>query len=346
MNSAPLVLFLILFVALTCSAYFGMSVTNLETFKEGAVSGNAAAGGGTIDPQSIKDLQDSLNALLSKTNSGNPVDDNPLSNYYNWSAFWNTVANSNDLKTAMKSSNFIPKTAVIPPVCPTCTQCAGGSCGGVCNNCGGNGGSGTNSGSGNRFSDYLGSQGGGGGSGGGGRGGGRGGIPGSDGERAYQLAQDAGSGTVGFARDVGEAGLGVLAVGSMIGAGAVQGGVGLAKDTVSGGVGLAKDTVSGGVGLAKETVGGAIGLAREAGTGVASVLQSHPTQIGGPNSGGQGQGTSPGQGASQGQGTSMGLGQGQGTRGNMIDPYSYNGALVSKGGNYIPITTDFSAFAK
>ena len=29
-----------------------------------------------------------------------------------------------------------------------------------------------------------------------------------------------------------------------------------------------------------------------------------------------------------------------------IDPYSYNGALVSKGGNYIPLTDDFSAFRK
>jgi len=37
-----------------------------------------------------------------------------------------------------------------------------------------------------------------------------------------------------------------------------------------------------------------------------------------------------------------GFSQGNGS----IDSYSYYGALPSKGGNYIPITADFSAFSK
>lgn len=260
---------------------------------------------------------------------------NPLSDYYNWLAFWNTVASSDDIANAMKSSNFIPKTAVIPPVCPTCSQCSGGNCSGACTNCGGQGGSGTQTGYRNRFSDFLAlygqGQGLGGGQGGQGYGGGQGGS--SDGQRAFQLAEDAGSGTVGLVKDTGKAGLGVLAVGAGLGVGAVQGTVGLAKEAVGGTVGLAK-----------ETVGGAVGLAKDAGSGLVSVLKSNPTQLGGQGSeSGYGDQNSGELGSAGGT-----RGQGVGTRGGkgMIDPYSYNGALVSKGGNYIPITTDFSAFGK
>ena len=265
-------------------------------------------------------------------------DPNPLSEYDKWHAFWNVVVSSSDLATAMRSSNYVPKTAIIPPICPSCAH----SSGGVCTNCGGNGGSGSNTGRKNKFSDFLalyGAQGGayggaygpGGGPGGGPRGSG---IPGSDSERAYQMAKDAGSGTVGLVRDAGEAGLGVLAVGTVLGA-----------EAVGGTVGLAKEAVGGTVGLAKETVGGAIGLAKEAGSGLTGVLKSNPMQLGGGGEGGVG---GPGlngggmQDTRQGQGTRGGKGSSQ----NMIDPYSYNGALVSKGGNYMPITTDFSAFGK
>jgi hypothetical protein len=252
------------------------------------------------------------------------VSANPLSDYYNWLAFWNTVATSNDIATAMQTSNYIPKTAVIPPVCPTCTQCSGGGCtqGGVCTGCGGTGGSGTTTTTKNRFSDFISLYGNSIINEYGGSSGSDGGIYGSGGDadsiRAYELAKAAGSGTVG-----------------------------LLKDTGSGAVGLAKDTVGGTVGLAKDTVGGAVGLAREAGSGVAGLLKTNPTQVTGPNMGGSGQSY----GSAGADSSVAGLynqPQGVGTRGNqnMIDQYSYNGALVSKGGNYIPITSDFSAFGK
>lgn len=254
--------------------------------------------------------------------TGSGTDDaNSLSDYYNWLAFWTTVAGAKDKDSVFKASNYIPKTAVVPPVCPSCAYCSGGSCGGgVCTNCGGQGGDGT--GGGYSFADYL--------------------VKFGSGTK--DLVEDTGSGATSLVRDAGAAGLGVLAVGAGLGVGAVKGGVGLAKETVGGAVGLAK-----------ETVGGTIGLAREAGSGIAGALKSNPVQINQQNvdddsrrRDGYGRG---------GDGEQYYDGEGRGGRGTYtlpnaplgqsgIDPYSYNGALVSKGGNYIPITSDFSAFGK
>jgi hypothetical protein len=153
----------------------------------------------------------------------------------------------------------------------------------------------------------------------------------------------------------GGAGLGAYSLASktlnMTGKG-VSGAAGLAKDTVTGAVGLAKDTVGGAVGLAKDTVGGTVGLLKSAGTGVKDILTPGQGQ-------GQGQGQVQGQYGGQGQGQyGGGQGQGQGPYMNSqvsaryntapgADPYSYYGALPSKGqSNYIPITADFSAFSK
>ena len=268
---------------------------------------NKGADTPAYDPNILKDTD--------KDTGTNDVK-NPLSDYYNWLAFWNTVASSSDIANAMRSSEYIPKTAIVPPICPTCTQCAGGNCSGVCNGCGGSGGSGTSTGTKNKFSDYLARFGN--ASTGSSLGVGTGGVSGNvydnpDSQRAYQLAKDAGSGTTG-----------------------------LLRDAVGGTVGLAKETVGGTVGLAKETVGGAIGLVKDAGSGVASVLKTDPTKVTGPTMGGQSGQIAGGGGIDQ----PIGIGTRKGDSQSAIDPYSYNGALVSKGGNYIPITSDFSAFAK
>jgi hypothetical protein len=250
---------------------------------------------------------------------------NSLSDYYNWLAFWTTVAGAKDKESVFKASNYIPKTAVVPPVCPSCAYCSGGRCGGgVCTNCGGQGGNGTSGGY--RFADYLVKF-----------GSGTKDLVEDAGSGATNLVRDAGSGATNLVRDAGTAGLGVLAVGAGLGVGAVQGGVGLAKETVGGAVGLAK-----------ETVGGTIGLAREAGSGVVGALKSHPMKIRERREDGeyrrQDGADYPDRDGRGGRGTytlpNAPLGQ------SGIDPYSYNGALVSKGGNYIPITSDFSAFGK
>ena len=268
------------------------------------------------------------------------VTPNPISDYYNWVAFWNTVANSNDPNAMFQSSNYIPKTSVVPHVCPNCPQRANaGANAGVCTSCGGQGGSGTTSTYKNKFADFLAVHG--------------NGYKGdgkwdSRGPGLGRLAEEAGSGAVdltktvlndatGLARDTGSGVKGFL------------------EDTGSGAVGLLKDTGSGAVGLLKDTSSGAVGLLKDTGSGVAGILKSNPAQLNNPYNGTQnGQGGQGGQAGSSvnspyqsgyySQGTYNLPNNPLGIQG--IDPYSYNGALVQKGSNYIPITDDFSAFRK
>jgi hypothetical protein len=249
------------------------------------------------------------------------ISGNDLSSYYNWLAFWTTVAGASDKDAVFKASNYIPKSAVVPPVCPSCAYCSGGKCGdGVCANCGGQGGGGTSGQGGYRFADYV----------------------SNFGSGTKDLVQDSGSGVKDLLEDTGSGATNLVRD-------AASGTVGLAKDTVGGAVGLAKETVGGAVGLAKDTVGGAVGLVKDAGSGIAGVLKSHPMQISDRyneyDRDGRGDRYNEydrdGRG---GPGTYTLPNEPLGRTG--IDPYSYNGALVSKGGNYIPITSDFSAFGK
>jgi hypothetical protein len=261
-----------------------------------------------------------------------------------WLAYWTVVAGGDKY-----SDDYLLKTQVVPPVCPSCPSCPNN---GTCTNCGGQGGSGTLSGSGTSVA----------GTGAGSRTGPNNLTVSAGGSSAYAttanpdtlggattiqtmevtkgLENIAGTGANVIEKTVDTAGNIVEKTGS--------GAVGLLKDTgsgasnlitsgASGAAGLLRDTVSGAVGLAKDTVSGAIGLAKEAGSGVTNVLS------GGGRSG-QSAGYSSGQSAGYGSRQSAGYGSGQSQ--GLIDPYSYSGALVSKPSNFIPVTTDFSAFGK
>ena len=207
-------------------------------------------------------------------------------------------------------NDYMLKTQIVPPVCPTCPSCPSS---GVCNNCGGKGGSGTSIGDGKS-------------------------------DNVAGVANNAVTGTVGVAKDVvgGTVGVAKDVVGGTVGLArdTVGGTVGLAKETVGGTVGLAKETVGGTVGLVKDAVGGTVGLAKEAVGGVANtfgrlapaVLSNDGTNT---NSG---SGSSAGSySAGGGIGTSITTGS---------DHSSYYGALPPKGGDYIPVTADFSRFGR
>jgi len=298
---------------------------NLKRF----VGNNTAGAGGVIDNNGtlISPLKSDNISAGPGSNSGSGNFDwssngtNPVSDYYRWLAFWNTVANGTNQTSLKSASNMVPKSSVVPSVCPNCPNCSSCS-GGVCTNCGGQGGGGTSFGYGQGQGQGQGQ----------GRDPGPGRIIYDTGSGTKQLLEEAGSGTVGLVRDAGAAGLGVAAVGAGLGVAAVEGGVGLAKDTVSGGVGLAR-----------ETVGGTIDLAKSLGTGAVDVLGNKtPTQVGAP---GNNTSESGEYGDDRGEGGSArrNLGK-QGIPG--IDPYSYYGALPAKGANYMPITADFSAFGR
>ena len=268
-----------------------------------------------------------------ETPNNNDADNNERMNdrFRNNSSSSSTTADESDEEETSDAyggpwenpDDYIRKTQIVPPVCPACPACPKIDLSGICTNCGGNGGAGA-------MGSVTGTA---------------AGLARDAGSGATNLARDAGSGATNLARDT------------------ASGAAGFAKDTAGGAVGLAKDTVGGTVGLAKDTVGGTVGLARETAGGVGGMLKSAGSGIAGIFSNGAGMG----QGTSQGMGQRMGQGMGQragyntgvampqhsistrtGTDQNApIDPYSYYGQLPYKGAtNVVPITADFSSFAK
>jgi hypothetical protein len=222
---------------------------------------------------------------------------------------------SGNLYSGITSNDYMLKTQVVPPVCPTCPSCP--SYDGVCASCGGKGGSGTqgSKGSGGSEGDEP----------------GLGRIIYDSGSGTKDLLEKTGGGATDFARDVGEAGLGVAAVGAGLGVAGVQGAVGLGREVVTGTVGLGR-----------EVVGGTIDLAKDAGRGVADAFgRIKPTQVSSTQFDNVSSGGSSGSGTA-GSGTA-------GTRQSTTagsDSLSYFGALPAKGGNYIPVTADFSRFGR
>ena len=353
-TAGPLFLFTSLLITLAVSVYFGNKLSGL-TNHNGMWNGSIALesmkdkGNGNIDDIFMRNYTDDVSDDEEEDTSSL----NPISDYYRWLAFWNIVADSNDPTAALKASNYVPKTSIVPPVCPMCPSCNSGKCGGgVCPNCGGYGGSGTQGVVGNGYNDY---------------------------NRAYgtNLANKGGTSATDLAKTTVDnatglaAGAGIAATGLVAGAGygayrlaedagsgvahgvqgaanltkeAVGGTVDLTKEAVGGTVDLTKEAVGGTVDLTKEAVGGTVGLAKDAGSGLSKLLTVNPTQVSGVQSN-DGYRYSQAQGYGQTQGTYQLPNQPLGVQ--RIDPYSYNGALANKGtSNYIPITTDFSAFGK
>jgi hypothetical protein len=124
----------------------------------------------------------------------------------------------------------------------------------------------------------------------------------------------------------------------------------LASSAGSGTVGLLRDTASGTVGLLKDTASGTVGLVKDAGSGATKVLSQGPNRQGQGQSYGQGQGYGQyGNGYNNGgdrykNGWMQAGAMQQGANG--VDLYSGYGALPPKGSDFIPITSDFSAFGK
>jgi hypothetical protein len=331
----PFALFVILLSALSISIYIGNSYA---MYKEGAIdinaqiaeagiSGNATATSASVATNLINALE--TTATTSPSATTEPVcGGSQTSDYYKWYEYWNKVVESGDI--AAQSSDYVLKTKIVPPVCPKCPNCPNAkTCGdaSVCTTCGGFGGSGTSHAHKNRFSDFLaiygaGYKGNGDWNGYWTTGSSNGNDHANNKDNSKGLLRDAGSGIKDLLEDTG------------------SGIKDLIEDTGSGTTRLLRDTASGAVGLVKDTGSGAVGLAREFGTGVKDVLRTHPLQINNVQQGGAGASHS----GNHSQGTYSLPNNPLGIQG--IDPYSYNGALVSKGSNYIPVTSDFSSFRK
>jgi hypothetical protein len=251
--------------------------------------------------------------------------------------YWLTFPNNGN---QYMSEDYLLKTQIVPPVCPSCPSCAYSA--GTCTNCGGAGGSGTLNRDGQTVVE-------------------NGKVPtnvtgtaivtsggavvtgttGSDKPINNAVSQTTNTlnTTVGTAGVLGGQTLDTTAdVLKSTGSGASD----LLKSGASGATDLLKSGASGATDIVKSGASGATDLLKSAGSGVTDLLKSAGSglkEIATDNRATVGGG--PGA-ASLGQ-----AGTGIQTRGAAgIDNYSYYGALPSKGGNYMPITADFSAFAK
>jgi len=144
----------------------------------------------------------------------------------------------------------------------------------------------------------------------------------STGKGATNLARDTGSGVADFTKDAAK---GTVGLGREI----VGGTVGLGREIVGGTVGLGKDIVGGTVGLGKDIVGGIVGLGKSAE----------------PGTGGGGGGSAANTDSDPSRGGYSNSYAGNGSN-SVTDKYSYYGAVPNKGGNYMPIMSDFSKFGR
>ncbi len=241
-----------------------------------------------------------------------PSLDSIISDYYK--QYW--YSSSNSANVNQYSDDFMLKTQMIPPICPACPACPSTT---TCTNCGGNGGAGLSN------SHY---------------------------DSSANRWQGHGNTVGGIADGVGDVaggalrGAGSVAGGALLGAGAVVGGVAQGAGAVVGGVAQGAGAVVGGAGNAVGGIAGGIGSAI-GGLGQPTNVQNISQGYGQGSSQGYGQGSSPGSDQTRvGYYNSQTQNMTGGNYKGFIDPYSYNGALSSKGGDPLPVTTDFSRFGR
>lgn len=237
----------------------------------------------------------------------------PTSEYYKWLAYWNTTINPRQ----ETSDDYILKTQIVPPVCPSCSTCPSCPASGTCTNCGGHGGSGT----------------------------------------IVQNAQRGVSGVINntlnttgdIIKDTANAGADIInntgnnATALLTGAG--SGAANLLTGAGSGATNLLTGAGSGAVGLLTSAGSGAVGLLKSTGSGISSILT--------PAGQMQSMDTSPIYGQNQLMGPSISYGQNQSipenkvTQGQNTQVHSNDVAVSNnKSSPFMPITADFSAFGK
>jgi len=285
---------------------------------------------------------------------GTVTDSSANSDYYKWLAYWNTTASN---PSTYYSQDYLLKTQIVPPVCPSCPTCPSTTSSGICTNCGGSGGSGTLSSTGssivngsNKQYDVT--------------------VQG-DGEFATSANTDTLGGAttaqtmsvVAGTENLAKTGAGVISgavdkTGNVLqstGSGVtnfagnvVNSTTGLISGAGTGTANLLSNAGSGATSLVRDAGSGATSLARDAGSGITSLFKNS-----GNNNNQNGQIGSSGQSSQGGNYGTYSSQRGQGSQGvgsyntgNSPDTYSYYGALPSKGGNFIPVTADFSAFGR
>jgi hypothetical protein len=245
--------------------------------------------------------------------------------------YWLTFPNSGN---QYMSEDYLLKTQIVPPVCPSCPSCAYSA--GTCTNCGGAGGSGTLNGNGQTIVE-------------------NGKVPTNvTGTAVITSGGAVVSGTTGSEKPINNAvSQTTNTLNTTVGTAGVLGGqtldttADILKSTGSGATDLLKSAGSGATDLLKSGASGATDLLKSTASGATDLLKSAGSGLKEIATDNRKAAEARGVGQVSGGGAPGVAGAGIQTRGSAgIDNYSYYGALVPKGGNYMPVTADFSAFAK
>ena len=216
-----------------------------------------------------------------------------------------------DSTNDITSENYILKTQIVPPVCPTCPSCPKDV---TCTNCGGQGGSGTMGKDGKSL------------------------VKEDKKQKVDAPVKTAASDIVGGTGEV--AGEVVGEIGEVAGKTIDTAGE-LVKGTLDTTTGLVKDTLGTTTGLVKDTAGTATGLVKDTASGIADLFKITPTNV---------------KEKEEKKDIVTGLQNGLGTRSqhtalpsknHRTAEFDYMGAVPRKASSqFMPLTADFSAFAK
>ena len=248
-----------------------------------------------------------------KDNSGNTdISGGNYGDFWKWWSYFNTNA------VGGLSNDYMLKTQIVPPVCPSCPACQGGAC----TNCGGAGGSGSMAADGSSLA-----------------------VKGPS-SAAASLGQSASSAVQGTAAVAGLTAIGTGALATNLAGKTLDTAGNIVNKTVDTAGNIVNRTFDAAGNIVDKTfdaAGNAVnttgGLLQSAGSGLTNLFTSDPRRVGyeqsytGPRPGSNYTGIYSPLPKQQGQ-----------TSGQNIDPYTYNGALQSKGSNFRPVTTDFSSF--
>lgn len=251
----------------------------------------------------------------SGTNMNMPT--NLSEDYYKWYWYWNTSGGTT--LPVHFSEDYLLKTQIVPPVCPSCPDY------GKCNSCGSDSSCSkvdkksektTNKPISDSYNKTL--------------------------DTTSDLLKSTGSGATNLAKETVSETADLL---KSAGSGASS----FIKDSASGIGKFAKDTASGTVGLAKDTVSGTVGLIKDAGRGTANFIKdsNREQRLYGASNNSIGYNSSPVQGSYGVSTTNISTPLIPGQPVGPMNPYTYNGALSQKpSSNFMPLTADFSKFGR
>ena len=269
--------------------------------------------------------------------------DSAVSDYYKWYWYWNSPS-----QNTINTNDYMLKTQIVPPVCPSCpSTCMNTAINGTVNTPTANGGNVSvpqNNGNVISNSSYYSNN------------------VGNTVSNGVQYSNNVLNNAVNTSGNIANNAInttstlltsGASGATNLVKSGAT-GAVDLVESGASGATNLVKSGASGAVNLVESGATGAVNLLKSAGSGAVGLIDNTVDKttnvlnnlVSGGNRGGSGGNTSAYYG-----GTNLPVGNGYSAPGFSqgappIDNYSYYGALPNKGSNYIPITADFSAFAK